>query len=228
MSGGIVTANSSPVAPAEPQENSKSYAGRSILSVAPDLVRSFSRALRKRKEDVAEILEKTLPLSKRNPCLNCIHSRADLLMLAGGFPVRVTDRVCYYSLRSSECQPIDREPPEAEDVVSAVREVASGVILSYANLLKKQRAPFKMKYLVRAIILVAGLKKNPCLNCIHSRALSPKVILRLREAGRIDIFARACRHGLTQEICGSERVPFIDPSAAKLVVLRRKIFASLP
>ncbi len=200
-----------------------------FLVQAPELVRSYCRAMRKPEEQVAEILEKALPLSKKNSCLNCIHSRTDMFRTRQGYLPRITDRVCYYSLRSTECQPVEKEPPEAEEIVSMVREVARGLIDSFAFLLKKERASFRERFLVRAIILSTGLsKKNPCLNCQHARAGKPKVLLRLREAGRIDILARACVLGLSPEICGEDRKPFIEEEAAKIVVLRRKVFASFP
>ncbi len=202
------------------------YRGEEINNKAPHLVRSFTR-LFKSSDGVEEQLFQALKkYSKNNPCINCVHSRADVLKTQKmGMTPWFTDRVCFYNLQNTECAPIEKEDSHiANEIISATEENIEKLIMSYVYRLQRLKVEFKKSDLVKSLILITvNEKSNKCLNCIHSKANKTKFLERLKEAKRLEIYTRICSFGLNPKVCEESWEPFVDSSARKQIKLRNEI-----
>ncbi|HDL14977.1 MAG TPA: hypothetical protein ENH28_02295 [Euryarchaeota archaeon] len=202
------------------------YRDGEINNKAPHLVRSFTKLFK--TDGVEEQLFQAIKkYSKNNPCINCTHSRADVLKTQKrGMTPWATDRVCFYNLRNTECgAPIKKEDSHiAKEIISATEENIEKLIMSYVYRLQRLKVEFQKSDLIRALILITvNEKSNKCLNCRHSKANKTKLIERLKEANRIEIYTRTCSFGLNPKVCDEYWKTFVDSSARKQIKLRNEI-----
>lgn len=197
-----------------------------INNKAPYLVRSFTKLFKSSDGVEEQLFQAIKKYSKNNPCINCEHSRADVLKTQKiGVTPWVTDRVCFYTLRNTECAPIKREDPHiAKEIISATEGDIEKLIMSYVYRLQRLKVEFKKSDLVKALILITvNEKSNKCLNCRHSKANKTKLLERLKEANKIEIYTRTCSFGLNPSMCAEYWEPFVDSSARKQLRLRNEI-----
>lgn len=195
---------------------------------APDLVRSYIRVFKNSDNiKIAEQLFITIKkYSKNNPCINCSHSRADILKLKKSeIAPYFTDRVCFYNLRNTECAPILKEDLEITNtIISSIEENVEKLVMSYVYRLQRLKIGFQKNDLIKALILITiNEKSNKCLNCRHSKSNKSKLFNRLKEGKRIEIYTRTCSFGLNSKVCQEYYEPFVDSSARKQIKLRNEI-----
>ncbi len=197
-----------------------------ITDKAPHLVKSFIRVFKNSDGVEEQLFHAIKKHSKNNPCINCQHSRADILKAKKSeMTPWITDRVCFYNLKNIECAPIKKEDPDiTKELISELEKNIEKLIMSYVYRLQRLRVEFKKSDLIRALILITvNEKSNKCLNCKHSKANKTKFLERLKEAKRLEIYTRTCSFGLTPKVCEEYCEPFIDSSARKQIKLRNEI-----
>jgi|Deesub1362B_J571_1020462.scaffolds.fasta_scaffold00216_45 hypothetical protein len=188
---------------------------------AAELIRSYLRYYERAggsKEELIRALYAMVSHSRKNRCLNCKHSRADLRKIKESEVLSLFNRVCVFGLRNTECCPAQGESPGNEQLFSEFKKLAKGLIDSYLRLVRGRG--IDEDALVKALyVMTQHSSKNPCLNCLNSRANIRKARRSLEEAGTISVFDRVCALGLKSTECTGTR----DPLTGKLINMRREI-----